>query len=131
MDETEVHVRHRRSARDGDRQREEPDAALRVERAVDRIDHEASIAAGTEAHLAALLGHEHAVEARRFEPPDDPRLRSSVDRRRVVTALARADHGLAVGTGRQLREREPDVLDRSAAEVEPAVSQAGGRGDPR
>jgi hypothetical protein len=97
VDEAELDVGHRRTVRDGDREREETDPALCVQRAVDRIDDDARPSAGTDLHLAALLRDEHAVDRRRLEAPDDRRLGRSVDRRRLVAARTGAHDRLAVG----------------------------------
>ena len=60
-----------------------------------------------EGPLAELLGHEREVvpcRVQRLEPPHDRRLRSRVDRSRVVAAEPRPDDRLAVGARRQLGE---------------------------
>src|SRR5262249_57802522 len=90
------------------------------------MDDEASAPAVAESDLAALLGDEHAVEVGRLEAADDRVLGGSVDRRRLVAALAGPDDGLAVGSSRELREREAYVVDRSTTERGP-VSQGDGR----
>src|SRR5439155_6408861 len=130
VDESERDVAHRRTVGDGDRHREEPDPALRVQRPVDRVDDDARLTAGAELHLADLLADEDGVDAGVLEAAQDRALGGGVDRRRLVTALAGADDRFAVGPGWMLREREPNVVHRGAAELEP-VSQAGGRAVPR
>ena len=105
---------------------QEADAALRVERAVDWIDHDERRAV---ADHAGFFGNDrHTVDL--FEPGEDRSLGCCVDRRCLVAALAGADDRLTVGAQRQLDEHAAHVLDRCAAEAEP-VSQAGGRAGPR
>ena len=103
-----------------------PDAALRVERAVDRIDRRRRRARCRSRRPPRRRWS--TVEP--FEAREDRALGRRVDRRRVVAALAGADDRLAVGARRQLGEHAAHVLDRCAAEGEP-VSQAGGRAGPR
>jgi len=51
VDEAEVDVTHGRAGGDRDGKREEADPALRVQRAVDRIDHDERLAAADRADL--------------------------------------------------------------------------------
>ena len=102
--------------------------ALRVQRAVDRVDDNGEPAVAEDAHLLAHELHVLAAEA-----VEDHRLGGGVDRGRVVAALAVADHGLALGAARQLGEHARDVVPRGAAELEPVLrhsyrmeEQAGG-----
>ena len=71
--------------------------------------------------LAELLRDEREVSSVRLEPGDDGVLGGGVDRGRVVAALPRAQHGLALGTGRKVVEDGLDVGDARPAEVEPVA----------
>ena len=104
--------------------REERDAALGVQRAVDRIDDDAPASV---AELADLLGDDRDVES--LEALQDDALRRRVDRRRVVAALAVRDDRLAFRASRQLREHASHIGRRVAADGEP-VSQVDGTADP-
>ena len=123
VDEAEVDVVHRPAVRDGDREGEERDAALRVERAVDRVDHENGVGAFEDPDL---LRDDRS--AGRAEALDDRVLGRLVDRGRLVAALARAEHRLALGAGRHPLEHRLDVGDRRAAELEPLSQAAASRG---
>ena len=123
VDVGELDVGHRVAVRDRDREREERNAALRVERAVDRIDDDAP---SPVTDLADLLGDDRDVET--VETRKDHALRCCVDRRCVVTALALRKHGLALGTRRKLGQYATHVVRGAAADREP-VSQAGRRED--
>ena len=126
MHEPEVDVAHGRPRRDGDGQREEANAALRVERAVDRVDDDVRAAV---AELPGLLRHEcHVADA--GEAGEHHALGGGVDRGRVITALPCADDRFAVRPRRQVRQHVAHVAHRLAAEREP-VSQADGRAGPR
>ena len=130
MDETEIDVAHPPAPCKGNRDREEADPALRIQRTVDRIEDDAHCTSGPEPHLAHFLRDEDAVDSRLFESANDCPLSGGVNRGRLVAALARAHHRLAVGSGWQLGEREPHVLHRSPAELE-AISQADETAAPR
>ena len=118
MHEAEDDVVHRLPFRDGDRDGEEGDAALGVERAVDRVDDDER--QPRTPHAADLLrddgacGLPHAGE--------DDLLGSFVDRRRLVAALARADDRLALHPRRQALEHGVHIRDGRPAEFQP-VSQ--------
>ena len=99
--------------------------ALRVHRAVDRVDDDPQRAAGAERALAELLRDEHEVRAERLEPRDDGVLRRSVDRGRVVAALAGPEHRLALVPRRQPLEDRLDVRDAVATEPEPVDGHTG------
>ena len=111
---------HRLAVGDRDREREERDAALRVERAVDRVDDDARASA---AELADLLGDDRRVdpvearEDRRARPPR----RSPSCRRRPRPATSTGSRSARVGSS---ASSAAHVLRRAAAEREP-VSQAG------
>ena len=90
---------------------EERNAALRVQRAVDRVDDDREAPVAQHADLFADELHVLAAEA-----VEDHTLRSLVDRRRVVTALAVPDHRLALGPAGQLLEHARDVVARGTTE---------------
>ena len=121
MHESEHDVVHRLALRDGDRDREERDAPLGVERAVDRIDDD------ERPHLAAeppdLLGDHGARDL--AHAGENHVLGRLVDRRRLVAAEPRPDDRFALGSRRQPDEHVVDVRDRCPAELQP-VSQAEG-----
>jgi hypothetical protein len=96
-------------------------AALGVQRAVDRVDDDAARPARAEAPLAELLGDEQEVLAGLLQPPDDRRLGRGVDRRRVVAALAFPDHRLARFPSLEIREHRANVVGRRAARLEPVL----------
>jgi hypothetical protein len=128
VDVAEEDVPHPLPCGHGDREREEGDAALRVHRAVDRIDEHAN-AVGAERALAELLGHEVELVARLVKPLQslhDRRLGGFVDRGRLVAADALSDDRLAVVPRRELAEDAPHVLDRLAAEGEPGLDRGHG-----
>ena len=87
-------------------------------------------AARAEDALAELLRDEHEVGVERLEPGDDGGLGGRVDRGRVVAALARPEHRLALDARRQLREHEVDVGDAVAAELEPVGAHTGWKSRP-
>ena len=131
VDVPEDDVVHRVAFGDGDRDREERDPALRVQRAVDRIDDDREPPVAEDAHLLADELHVFAAETL-----EDHRLGGGVDRGRVVAALAVPDHGLALGAAGQLREHARDVVPGGAAELEPVLrhvppSPLGGTAGPR
>ena len=81
--------------------------------------------AGPERALAQLLGHEPEVDparVQRLELRDGRLLGALVHDRRVVAALAAADHRLAVVAGRHVGERDLDVRRDAAAELEPGCA---------
>ena len=119
VDVAEGDVAHRRPARNGEGEREERDPALRVHRAVDRVDDDPGRAAGAECALAELLRDEEEVGLERLEPRHDRVLGGSVDRGRVVAALACPQHRLTLGPGRQRLQDAVDVRDAAAAESQP------------
>ena len=101
--------------------------ALRVHGAVDRVDDDAEVAAAERA-LAELLGDEGEVDAvgvQRLEPAQDGPLGRVVDDRRLVAALAGAEHALAIGAAGQLGEDATDVLGAPATELEPVRAHRG------
>ena len=114
VDVAEEDVVHRLPVGDGDREREERDAALRVQRAVDRVDDDRVAARPFDADLFADDGHVFAAEAL-----EDHALGGRVDRGRLVAALARADDRLALSPTGQLGEHRLHVGARRAAEREP------------
>ena len=71
------------------------DAALGVQRPVDRVEHDASGTPAPEGLLPDLLGHEQEVATGGRQALDDHRLGGCVDGSRVVASLARADDRLA------------------------------------
>ena len=121
MEVGELDVRHRVAVGDRDRQAEVRDAALRVQRAVDRVDDDAARSSRAELPLAELLRDEHEVLARLFEPAHDRRLGGRVDGGRLVAALAGADDRLALGPPGQLGQHAAYVLGRRAAGGEPRL----------
>ena len=114
VDVAEDDVVHRVAVGDRDRDREERDAALRVQRAVDRVDDDGPPPVALDTDLLADDAHVLAAEAL-----EDHALGGRVDRRRLVAALARADDRLALGAQRQLVEHARDVVPRVAAERVP------------
>jgi hypothetical protein len=54
-----------------------------------------------------------------LQPLEDHLLRGSVDRGRLVAALAVSDNGLALVASRQVDEHAAHVVDRVAADGEP------------
>ena len=128
VDVAEVDVAHGATARDGEGKCEERDSPLRVHRAVDRVDDHPRRAARTERALAELLRDEKNVGLECLEPRDDGVFGGSVDRRRVVAALACPQHRFALGPGRQLLEDALDVCDAPAAEREPVDGGGGHTG---
>ena len=125
VDEAEVDVAHRRPVGDRDREREEGDAALRVERAVDRVDDDVA--------SSRLPGRRPPRRrSSRRSPANRARitlLGGRIDRRRFVSAHSPADNRFSLGPAGQLEQDAAHVVDRGSAEREP-VSQAGGRADP-
>jgi hypothetical protein len=119
VDERETDVVHHVAVRDCDREREERDPALRVQRAVDRVDDDALAPAA--AH-ADLLRHDRRIEP--VEASEDDTLRRRVDRGSVVAPFALREHRLALRAGRQLGEHRAHVLGRRAREREPVSRQA-------
>src|SRR5215468_245864 len=119
MNEAENDVVHRLALRDCDREREERDPALGVERAVDWVDdHDRQ---PRTAHAANLLRDDCA--RRVPHAGEDGLLRSLIDRGGLVTAEAFPYYGLALDARGQSREHRVDIRDRGPAELQP-VSQA-------
>ncbi len=90
VDVAELDVAHLPPLRDREGEREEGDAALGVDRAVDGVDDDGRLGLAERA-LAELLRDEAELQAglvRRLEAPDDRCLRRGVDRGRVVAADA-------------------------------------------
>jgi hypothetical protein len=121
VDVAEDDVAHRLPLRDREREREEGNVALGVQRAVDRVADDAPRLAGAEDALPELLRDEREVLVERFQPVDDRGLGGRVDRGRVVAAFAGLQHGLALDPGRQLLEHAPDVADCLAADLQPGL----------
>ena len=112
-------VVHRVAVRDREREREERNAALRVHRAVDRVDDDAQAAAAAERPHAELLRDERQVEPERVEAsttassaaasiavvssPPSPRARTGSRSTRVGSS----------------REHVLEIADAVAAELEP------------
>src|SRR5690242_18854188 len=84
VNEAEDDVVHRLTLRDGDREREERDPALGVERAVDRVDDEERQSRPD----AADLLRDHRAGRVTYASENDL-LRGLVDRRRIVAAETR------------------------------------------
>ena len=118
-DVAEGDVVHRRSVGDGDREGEERDPALGVDRAVDRVDDDDRAPSGAECPDAELLRDERQVGAERLEAAHDRVLRAVVDGGRVVAALTGSQHRLALEARRQPAEHVLDIVDRPAADGEP------------
>ena len=120
VDVPEDDVVHRVSVGDRDREREERDAALRVQRAVDRVDddREAPVAE----HADLLADEPHVLAAK---PRENHLLRGRVERRGVVAALAVPDHRLALGPAGQLLEHARDVVPRARQSCQPVGSAKG------
>ena len=116
-----MHVAHRRAVGDGDRQREVRHAALGVQRAVERVDDDARVAAAVldDAALLADRGEARALGMQRVELREDGVLGLAVDDERLVAALAGVA-GLddALAARRMLGEdlaRSPSTARRQAA----------------
>jgi hypothetical protein len=114
VDVAEEDVPHGLAVGHGERHRKERDLALRVERAVDRVDDHHR-APGAEA--SDLLGDDRDVEVAKVR--EDCVLGRLVDGRRLVAAETLPDDRLTLGAARQLLEDAPDVLGRGAADGEP------------
>ena len=84
----ELDVAHPGSLGDRDRDGVGSEGALRVPRAVDRIDHHAHRPAAGQRHLAALLRDHGQPDAERLELGEDRLLREPVDHQRGVAAHA-------------------------------------------
>ena len=124
MDEPEDDVVHRLSLRDRDREGEERDAALGVERAVDRVDDdERQLCAADAAYLLRDDGARGIPQAR-----EDRILRGPVDRRRVVAAEPRPDDRLPLGPRGQALEHGVDVGDGGPTELQPVSQEAASTG---
>ena len=126
VDVAEDDVSHRSALGDGEREREERDAALRVHGAVDRIDDDAQLASASEPPFPELLGDEHEVLVERGEPLDDGVLRRLVDRRRVVAPLTQTQHRLAHDARRQSLEGAAAIRDAQPAGLEPGGHRSSG-----
>ena len=126
MHVAEDDVVHRVAVGHGDRDGEERDAALRVERAVDRIDDDAPAAVTGDAGLLADDRHV-AAAAQAFENHPFGR---RVDGGGVVAAEAGADDRLTLRTAGKLAEHGGDVVAGGATEGEPLVHATGKRSSP-
>ena len=106
VDVAEVHVAHPLAVGDRDRDREERDAALRVQRAVDRVDHDD----GRRPLPSRPTSSETIVTSSMLaQARDDRVLGRLVDRRRLVAAEPLTDDRLALGARRQLLEHAAHV----------------------
>ena len=86
-------------------------------------------ACGSPNALPELLGDEGEVDTgvvQRHEALDHRVLGSAIDGRRLITAFAGADHGLAVAPRRQLLEDALDRLARVATDGEPVGHSSNG-----
>jgi hypothetical protein len=95
--------------------------ALRVHRAVDRVDHDPRRGVA-ERPLAELLGDEQellSLPVQFLESGDHSTLGRLVDRGRVVAADAAGEHRLSLDARRQLVEDTANVRGRGPAELEP------------
>jgi hypothetical protein len=115
VDEAEDDVVHRLPLRDRDREGEERDAALGVERAVDRVDDDERQPRHPDA--ADFLRDNRACSV--AHTGEDDLLGGPVDRRRVIAAEAFPDHRLALGARGHPREHSVDVRNGGAAEFQP------------
>ncbi len=113
-DVAEDDVVHRAPIGDRDRDGEEGDPALRVQRAVDRVDDHRP---ATVAEASDLFADDTDVFV--LEAVEDHPLRRCVDRGRLVAPFAGADDRLALGAAGQLFEHARDVVARRAAQLEP------------
>ena len=107
MDEAEDDVVHRAAVGDGEREREEGDVPLGVQRAVDRVDDDPPGLAGAEDPLAELLGDEREVLVERSS-----RCTTAVSAAASIAVVSSppspcAEDRLALDAGRQLREHAP------------------------
>jgi hypothetical protein len=119
----ELHVAHRRAARDRDRQRVEGKRPLGVERAVDRVDHHMRGPPAPQLDLAALLRHRRQRRAERLELGEDRVLRRPVDHQRDVATLA-ATRRLGALSGCWVAPKlSPDAVGRPSREAEPVVGE--------
>ena len=97
VDEAEVDVVHRPAVGDGDREGEERDAALRVERAVDRVDHEDRVGAFQRGRAPPRRSRRRSRgTARRSRPRPPCRSRSS--RRRPRPSPTTGSRSARVGS---------------------------------
>src|SRR5439155_25015512 len=106
-----------------DRDAIEGQAALGIQRAVDRVDHDHPGAGLVpEPALAQLLRHQAEGDTpgrKPLEVTHRHQLRVAVHHRRVVAALAVTDDGLAIVSGWQAVQRSLDVRGHPLAEPEP------------
>src|SRR5829696_5084391 len=125
----ELDVGHGGTAGDGDRDRDVRQAALRVQRAVDRVDHDPD-ALPAEVDDAALLGHgaeTQSVGVEALELGEHDVLDLAVDDERAVAAapaVARLDDALAAR--RVVAQDTSQPADGAAAGAQP-VGLKGGR----
>ena len=134
-DEREADVVQRRPVGDGDREAEEGQAALGVERSVDRVDdHHPGAVAIPERPLAELLRDEPERDAalgQLLQPTDRRRLGLAVDDGGVVSPLALADNRLAVVSGGEAAKHVLHVRRHRAAEAEPVLPHGSSCGSSR
>ena len=126
VDVAELDVRHGRALGHGEREREERDPALRVHRAVDRVDDHSALSSCAERAHTKLLRDEHEVLAEGGQPGDDGVLSSLIDRGRIVATLAELQDGLALDPGRHPVEHVADVRDAEPAGLEPGRHRSSG-----
>ena len=128
VDIGEVDVRHGGTVRHRDREGVMGQAALGVQRAVDRVDDHAHRLAA-EAHLAALLGDRGeamALVVKALELGEHRVLRGAVDDQRLVAALAATRLTRALARGRIGVQHRPQPAHRPPARDQPVGAQGGG-----
>ena len=119
MDVAEHDVGHGRALGDGDRQREERDAALRIDGAVDRVEDDRDRAVCGRRAMAEFLRDEREVDSGRVQQRHDGLLGCRVDGCRIVAALPAADDQLALVASGQLGEHRLDLGGCCTAERQP------------
>ena len=120
VDVAEDDVVHRLAVGDGDREREERDAALRVQRAVDRVDDDERARRRRDGRPPPRRSSRRARGSARGSRPPPPG-RSPSSRRRPRPAPTTGSRSARVGSS---LEHRLDVRDRRAAE--PRASQSSG-----
>ena len=121
VDEAEGDVVHRRSVGDREREGEERDRALRVDRPVDRIDDDAELATAPEGAHAELLGDERQIAGRapragRTTAVLGRRRRSRSCRRRPRRHGARARARARVGSSARTPSRSATQARQNASQ---------------